>query len=290
MTALLAATRALHFVSLMVIFGGSAFAALLSQAKLNGPPVKTTSILFICAATLAICSAIVWFCLIAGQMSGSWQGSIDPSTLELTAFGTRFGRIFVGRGTGLGLLWIMCAVGMRPDRITIPILAGLLLVSLAPISHAAAGGRESPVFGTVNDAMHVLTAGFWLGGLMILALLKVSIGKDSDGRISALRLFSSCGSLIVAVLIVTGLTNAASILPSSERSLHNAYVDVLLLKIGLASIMVVLAATNRWHFVPALRRNEIRAAGYLAVSIWTEIILGMTVVGITGYLGLMAPH
>lgn len=290
MIALLAATRAIHFVSLMVIFGGSAFAALLRQAKLNGPPVKMTSILFVCAATIAILSAIVWFCLIAGQMSGNWQGSIDPSTLKLTAFGTRFGRIFVGRGIGLGVLWITCVVRNRADRLTMPILAGLLLASLAPISHAAASGRESPVFGTVNDAVHLLTAGFWLGGLMVLALLKSWLGKCNDGRIGALRLFSFWGSLVVAVLIATGLTNAISILPASDRSLHNPYVDLLLWKIALASVMVFLAAMNRWRFVPSLQRNESRAAGYLALSIRSEIILGMTVVAITGYLGLIAPH
>ena len=290
MIALLAAARALQFISLMVIFGGSAFVELLHAAKLGVLRGRAPRILFACAATLAIFSAIVWFCLIAGQMSGSWQASVDPSTLKLAAFETRFGNIFLGRLIGLVLLWVLCVSGLRLGRLAMPVLAALLLASLAPISHAAAGGRENPIFGAINDAVHLLTAGFWLGGLVVLALIVSRRSKNPDLQIGALRLFSMWGSFVVGVLIITGLMNTVSILPSTARSLHNSYFTLLLWKVGLASIMVGLAAMNRWHFVPDMANDQARATRFLSVSIRTEIILGMIVVGIAGFLGLTPPY
>jgi hypothetical protein len=57
-TALLASARAIHFTSLMAIFGGSAFAALLRRAELWGPPLKGAHVLLVTAATLAIVSGM----------------------------------------------------------------------------------------------------------------------------------------------------------------------------------------------------------------------------------------
>jgi putative copper export protein len=97
MMVLLAAARAVHFASLMTIFGGSTYSMLLRRSKFAPPPATATRILFASAAMLALLTAIAWFCLIAGQMSGSWQGSIDPSILELAASETRFGQILLAR-------------------------------------------------------------------------------------------------------------------------------------------------------------------------------------------------
>jgi copper resistance protein D len=289
-TALLATARAIHFASLMAIFGGSAYAALLRRAGLWRAPLKGARVLFVTAATLAIVSGMVWFGLIGGQMSGSWHGSLDPAILQLTAFDTRFGQIFLGRFIGLAALWLMCVLGLRPPSLGVAILAGLLLASLGPISHAAASGGDIAVVGAINDAAHLLTAGFWLGGLLVLVMFVRRQWGDAGPLLGALRLFSVWGTTVVALLVVTGLINAISILPVSEMSLRNSYFDLLLVKVGLASVMIGLAALNRWHFAPALRTGGAGATRHLAYSIGTEIVLGFTVVVIAGFLGLMAPH
>lgn len=290
MIALLAAARAIHFASLMAIFGGSTYSVLLLRAGLWGSAAQATRILFVTAATLAVFSGIIWFCLIAGQMSGSWRGSLDPAILQLAAFDTRFGQIFLGRFIGLAALWLTCALGMRPHGLSIVILAGLLLGSLGPISHAAATGGDIAIIGAVNDAAHLVTAGFWLGGLVVLAMVVRRHCADTVPLLGALRLFSIWGTGVVALLVVTGLINAISILPISEMSLGNSYFDLLLVKVGLASVMIGLAALNRWHFAPALRNGGERALRNLGCSVGTEIALGFTVVALAGLLGLTAPH
>ncbi len=208
MIALLAAARAIHFASLMTIFGGSAFAVLLRRAGLGGPPVRSAHLLFLTAASLAVLSGIVWFCLIAGQMSGSWQGSVDPSVLRLAATDTRFGQIFLGRFVALAVLWMICVIRMRPDRPEVWNLAGVLLASLAPISHAAATGGDVPIIRATNDAVHLVTGGFWLGGLIVLMMLVPAHRSQPGGLLGPLRLFSIWGIFVVALLVLTGVINA----------------------------------------------------------------------------------
>jgi putative copper resistance protein D len=95
---------------------------------------------------------------------------------------------------------------------------------------------------------------------------------------------------VVALLVVTGLINAISIVPLSMMSLRNPYYELLLVKVGLATMMIGLAALNRWHFAPALRTGGEKAKQRLSASVGSEIVLGFTIVAIVGLLGLMAPH
>ena len=183
----------------------------------------------------------------------------------------------------------MCALGLRWPRVTVPTLAGLLLVSLGPISHAAASGGIIAL-GAITDAVHLLSAGFWLGGLVVLAMFFQRHWADRTSLFGALRLFSIWGTSAVAMLIITGLINAISILPFSEMSPRNSYFDLLLVKVGLASIMIGLAALNRWHFAPALRTGSKGAVRHVAGSVGSEIVLGFAIVAVVGFLGLMAPH
>jgi putative copper resistance protein D len=288
--ALLAASRAIHLASLMSIFGASTYAVLLRRAGLPQPPFNATRILLVVAATLACVSGIGWFCLIAGQMSGSWTNSTDPSTLALAAFATRFGRIFVARLAGLAALWCMCAL-KAPRPLARSILAGLLLASLAPVSHAAAAtGGEVAILGAANDALHLLTAGFWIGGLMVLAMLVPQHWGSPKELLGPLRIFSLWGTIVVALLVVTGLINAASILPIPGMFLHSVYFGLLAVKVGFAMTMIALASLNRWRLAPAIRNEQAGSVRNLARSVGLEIALGIAVIGIAGLLGLVSPH
>jgi putative copper resistance protein D len=289
MSGLLAVTRAIHLASLMVIFGASAFPALLQRAGRWEAPPRSSRFLGTAAALVALVTAIVWFCLIAGQMSGSSQGAIDPAVLQLAATDTRFGHIFVGRTIGLVALSLLCALETRSKSFAVAVLAGLLLASLAPVSHAAAGGDNVLTMGAVSDGVHLLAGGFWLGGLVVLASLVARYRSRAAELVAQLGVFSSWGGFVVALLVLTGVANLLLIMPVSAMSLHNLYFDLLLTKIGLAAVMVGLAALNRWRFAPAFARGE-NAVRHLAYSIGLETAFAFTVVGIVGYLGTIAPH
>ena len=289
MIGFLAAARAIHLASLMSIFGASAYLVLLQCADLPQPSIRATRGLFVTAASLALPSSAIWFSLIAGQMSGSWANSIDLTTLELAASSTRFGQIFLARFAGLAALWLLCAF-VRVNSWAVAILAGLLLASLGPVSHAAAINGDIALAGATNDALHLLTAGFWLGGLMVLALLiPRHWGKPAE-LLGPLRIFSVWGTYAVALLVTTGLINAMSIVPMSAMSLHTSYFRLLSAKVGLALMMIALASLNRWRFAPHLRTGGEGSVRSLTASVRAEIVLGVIVVAIAGYLGLTAPH
>ena len=289
MIAFLAAARAIHLASLMSIFGASVYGLLLRRADLGEPSIQAMRILLLTAATLALASGILWFCLIAGQMSGSWLNSADLSTLELAGSSTRFGQIFVARVAGLIGLWFMC-LSTRVSARAVAILAGLLLASLGPVSHAAAMNGDIAFAGAANDALHLLSAGFWLGGLMVLVLLIPQHWRDPAALLGPLKIFSVWGTLVVALLVATGLINAFSIVPFSPMSLHTSYFGLLSVKVGLALVMIALAALNRWRFAPRLRSGGDEALRSLTASIRAEIVVGIIVVAIASCLGLTSPH
>jgi putative copper resistance protein D len=109
--------------------------------------------------------------------------------------------------------------------------------------------------------------------------------------VGPLRVFSFWASFAVALLVATGFINVLVIMPVSAMSLRSAYFALLLMKLGLAAVMIGLAALNRWRLAPALASSGgQRPVGHLASSVGLETVLAFLVAGIVGYLGTMAPH
>ena len=72
-------------------------------------------------------------------------------------------------------------------------------------------------------------------------------------------------------------------------SLRNPYFELLLVKVGLAAAWSDLPR-KPWRFAPALPSGGETEMRHLASSVGLEIMLGILVVAIVGYLGTMAPH
>ena len=164
----------------------------------------------------------------------------------------------------------------------------MLLAALGLTSHAAASGSHT-LLHALNDASHLLSAGFWLGALLVLLLLTWRHRRAPAELFAPFRLFSLWGVYAVALLVVTGLINAALILPIHSISPKSAYADVLATKITFALAMIALAAINRSQLLPALRHHENGVVGRLKHNVVGEIVLGMAVIAVVGYLGLMPP-
>jgi len=289
MMAFFAAVRAAHFASLMTIFGAGFFLLLLKRHHLIEMPARAARVLFMSAASLALVSAMAWLVLVAGQMSGDWHAAFDPASIQAVAAETEFGRIALARIAGLGLLWLLCLLqNPWPGRAAI-LLAALLLGALGLTSHAAASSGGFASIRAANDSVHLLAAGFWLGGLIVLAVLVARHHHEPVTLRGPFQLFSAWGTIAVALLILSGVSNAAVILPVKSVSAHSAYAQLLAAKITLALAMIALAVVNRMQLVPALRDGDSMTARFLARSVRAEILLGALVVGIVGYLGLMPP-
>ncbi len=166
-------------------------------------------------------------------------------------------------------------------------LAATSLLLIAATSHAAAASPHGmALIGAANDGLHLLTAGYWLGGLcVLLALLG---GRPSAPRLPrAVAIFAEWGMIAVLLLVMTGILNAAMVLlgtPGHDAPLYSA---LLILKIMLALAMIVLALINHFRLLPRLARPG--AAAELRKRAKWELALGLAVVGLAGWLALLPP-
>ena len=108
-------------------------------------------------------------------------------------------------------------------------------MTIAAAGHAAATG---PVDLGV-DALHALTAGLWVGGLVAL----VALGRSVEPR--ALHRFSTLAMASVLTLIVTGTLNSPRHLKAVEELWETSYGLTLAAKLVLVASTIAAAAVSR---------------------------------------------
>jgi copper resistance protein D len=97
--------------------------------------------------------------------------------------------------------------------------------------------------------LHLLAAAFWFGALAPLCL---SLKHERLAEAQAvLRRFSRLASWLVPGIALAGIS-MAWLLIDSTAVLRRAYGLLLLGKLAMFSLLMVLAALNRWRFMPAL--------------------------------------
>ena len=267
---LLAAARGIYFAALMLLFGHAAFSAVLKRRLLIVAPPALP-----CwpALLVALAAACVWFALAAGQMAGE----MTPSAFLQAGTATLFGQLFTVR---LALLLGLALVPRRLQALA-ALLAGVALALPSATSHAAAASPAGfAIIGASLDAMHLLTAGFWIGGLAVLIVL---FARKEPNIALALSLFSDWAMAAVLVLAMTGLINAASILLGDKAAPAALYLEVLGAKLALVAAMLALAAVNRFKLMPRGRDSVI------ARNVVRELTLGFIVVLLAGALGQLSP-
>lgn len=166
-------------------------------------------------------------------------------------------------------------------------LAAASLLLIAATSHAAVASPQGmALIGAANDGLHLLTAGYWLGGLcVLLALLG---GRPSAPRLpQAVAIFAEWGMIAVLLLVMTGILNAAMVLLGTPGHDAPLYLALLSVKIALALAMIVLALVNHFRLLPRLARPGV--AGQMRGRAKWELALGLAVVGLAGLLALLPP-
>jgi len=272
---ILAGARGLYYGALLCLFGDLAFSLLL-RAKLPIILPPNNKVFRWSVLALALVAGGVWLAAAAGQMAGalSWDALIATVTATL------FGQLFVARA--IALLGLAVAFLLRRGTKLALVLATTALVLPAMTSHAAASSPAGfAILGATLDAVHLLTAGFWIGGLVVLAML---FRRKEPNMLLALSLFSEWAMIAVLLLVMTGLINAASILLGDKGPPSLLYLLVLGAKLALVAVMLGLAIFNRFRLMPV--GDDRRIAGNAA---W-ELRLGLIAVLLAGVLGQLQPN
>jgi putative copper resistance protein D len=282
LNAAFAIVRALHFASLMAVFGAS---ALLSQAReIMMGDAKLYRPLFV-ASLVALATAALWLCFVAAEMSGGTL--FDMDVVAAVVAKSVYGNVFILRFALLLWLCVLCLVGSHTIK---TVVAGVALALLGLVSHAAAAGAAQYTYARAAvDALHLLCAGFWVGGLVVLTPEVLAKPRDMPRLIALLKLFSRWGVVSVALLIAAGTLNGVFILDMPGMPWNGAYVTWLAIKIVLAAVMVALALTNRFGVLPGLERGEREAGETIPLTVIAELSCALLILLIVGFLGLTAP-
>ena len=299
----LVASRLVHFSCAIILFGSALFVLYSGPTASRSERVARLlpNIVFACAIG-ALLSGVAWFLFTAGNMNGALAGALDGETLSSVLWDTGFGRMWAARVVPMllvvAMVWFRGASMLTHRQIVLlVVLAAALLASLAGVGHTRIHEGASAIVHTSADAVHLLAAGAWLGGLVPLGLVVAACRAKqlpSDEAVFVLSRFSSMAYLAVAAIVASGSINAWFLIGALSALVGTSYGELLLLKLGLFGLMLCLAASNRFRLVPSLAKAPIIGQSDLTLTllrrhIVAEQILGILVVGIASLLGTLSP-
>jgi copper resistance protein D len=303
----LVAIRAIHFAATAISAGALIFRAAVAEPALRSSPVATTvvrsQILLTAWIGLAVAagSGVVWFQLQTVSMSGLPFGEAMTSEVVSTVLNeTQFGLVSKVRL----VLAVILAVCLAYDRFAQArwLALGSALGFVAAIAWTGHAGSTLGELGNLHltaDALHLIGAATWIGGLVPLALLLAAARRHealawgSLARDAAQR-FSTLGLVSVGTLLLTGIINAWILVGSIHALIVTGYGQLLLLKLVAFAIMLGFAVTNRFWLTPRLAlssesETRLEALRQLTRNSVTEIALGLTIFAIVGVLGTLHP-
>jgi copper transport protein len=220
--------------------------------------------------------------------------TISPGTSILTATGqtltqTRYGQLWLlrllllllGIGAVIAALWSSVS-RRRPLLVLATVVALALPLPFSLLSHAAAEpeGRTAAI---TADAVHLLAAAIWGGGLLLLAAVFVPSLRPLvvEQRRAAMRVaiprFSIIGVATLAILALTGLYAAWLHVGTLEALRQTSYGQTLLLKGALLLPILALAAFHfllGWRGVgdnPAQLGRTLSAEALLVVAVFLVV-------------------
>lgn len=260
------------------------------------------------AAGILVAAALSAAILLSLLLHDSIAEALTPLHFWQVVGHLQAGQVLVVRAI-LALLFLLLLVYLRqsrrgqPSMATLPLAAAgaFIVASFAWSGHGAAGAGAAGLLHLVADIAHLLAAAIWLGALCLLLAMVWSRSIADPARQSGvhglLHRFSTLGLWAVSVLLLSGLVNAAFLvgIEGIDRLFTDLYGRLLLAKTGIFLAMVLLAAGNRFLWVPKLDR-DIRSGSHrpsalpaLRWSIGLEVALGLSALLAVAIMGRLPP-
>lgn len=303
---LIVAARLALYVDLMLLFGLPLF-ALYGQRETELLPSPETSPRSVLAmlATIAILLSCLGLAVACAAMAGMPIMGLDSATVQMVITQTPIGTAWLVRMAALLVTLVLIGVFISKSRVkaltALSLTTGIALATLAWGGHGAASEGVVGTGHLIADIVHLLAAGAWLGALTVLgSMLFGSTEKMTDDHLRlthrALEGFSVAGTIIVALVIVSGLVNSYMLIgPQHILSLPaSLYGKLFVIKMALFGLMLALAAINRFRLTPALRQSIACSEPSIALamlrrSLMFELSAAIAILGIVAWLGTLEP-
>jgi copper resistance protein D len=244
--------------------------------------------MFRISVAIALVSAMAWLVLNAAYIAETQTLTQTVQAIWPVVTDTRFGHVLCTRIGLLILSALALGDGARPGRVRLA--AGAATVSLVLHgwqAHAAAiGGAEGTVL-LGAEALHLLAAGAWLGGLLPLLIVVGAMPPQHGAR--AARRFTPLGLFCVAILAATAILQGWIFIGLAGLT-STGYGRIALVKLVLFVILLAIAANNRFRHTLALgSATGGDAKRRLRRSLCVEVVIAFGAVLAAAFLAGQAP-
>jgi putative copper resistance protein D len=268
--------RALSFVMLFQAAGVAIFIAIFGRRLACSHEVvrrlgRATAIF---AAVLVAGHYVMEAARMAGEMSGMW----DPA-LQGVAWNSPARAALIGRLLGLALI----AIGLLGASIrgTVVALSGAVLATgtFTLTGHTSVSVHRGALAALLM--FHLLVLAFWFGALwpLCIATLRESPARAAD----IIERFTAVATCLVPVILLAGLVMAVLLLPNLS-ALSEPYGELLIAKVVGFTLLMGLAAANKWRLGPALLSGTAQGGRWFRRSVAAEFVLIAAVLTITAVM------
>ena len=241
---------------------------------------------------------------LVASMTGSSLLSVDSETMREIVSGTAIGTAWIVRITAM-MAAIASTIALRrwPSAAHLALLAttAVAVATLVWTGHAGATEGWAGTVHRLSDIVHILAASAWIGGIAAFAwMLYRPETAGSNVHLTAvhraLDRFSRVGSLVVGLILATGIINCLAVVgfPHVTGLPLTPYGRLLIIKLLLFTAMLALAALNRWRLTPALdatigNGNPAPTLSGLKRSLLAEGTAVLTILALVAWLGTLDP-
>lgn len=301
--ALAGVARWLTFASLLALVGAVGFVLLVWPRQ---PLTNDTATArfgrrwrrIVVAALVGVAVGTAAAYLLQGAVAGdmSLSDAMDLDVLREVGT-TRFGRVALARLALVlllgGFVWWQRA-RLPTDRRSSAmglVASGVVMMAATPGLGGHAGTTSPVALNLTADTVHVVAAGLWLGGLLVL-LAAIIPARTVDGGPAGVLVarYSDVALVAIAAVVVTG-TLRSWVEVRQLDALDETYGLVLLAKIGVFLPILAAGYVNNRHLKPRLTDTSSapRAWKTLRRTVTAEVALAVIVVALTALLVNLVP-
>ena len=291
--------RWLQYSGAVVLLGAPLF-LLYSFRGPDGPNLVWARPTLIIAAVVVALGSLAALVAQTAVMAGSLSEAVKPASLSFMVTGMALGMAMVARAVAAAVA-LVATVALKPGRVLWTVLTAMGVIvsaSFAWTGHGAATEGPGALLHLTAAIIHAVSASLWLGALAALTMLLLRRTDPDDPAIHrALRGFAGLGTLAVALLVLSGLGNSWFMIgPARVAGLGTSlYGQLLIAKLVLFTLMLVLAAGNRFRLTPGL--GSVLAGGddprpalqRLRRSVVAETLVGAVLIAVVAVMGTLAP-
>jgi putative copper resistance protein D len=282
--------RFAHFMAAMLTFGMSAYVWLYAPERLRLALSPVLRRLALVASLVALITAIAWLMLESASMADDLSAAVAPALIGAVLTDTAFGHAWAAHLALAATLVAVVIFEPRARWAATSLVSAALLASLGLVGHAAMQTGAEGVLHRMNHAVHLVTAGAWIGGLVPFAMCLRAYERDDlrKDAVQAMAGFSFWGQFIVAAIVLTGAVNIALTSGRAPIPPTTPYRALLTAKIIIVAIMIALAVFNRTVLAPRLKSSATALAA-LRLTSAAEVALGCVVVALVSVFALLDP-